>query len=287
MKKRFFVALVSILVCIQSCVIAYQSIFYLNNEEVIKINTGGSGEYSMQLDLHDDFVQLKKTLDSVPEMKDFLSRINMMKMDTAIFFNKEISQSTDLSEQEKSMFNNGSLTISVNPMTEKGLITIQFFFNDFDQLNFERAHVWNFIKNNFEFGSNLPFISKGFNLSDKNSLNYKVIEGPYKINPNSLISNPIGSFSTMKVSNKKIENVFNSLFWERNPDVEKIISDLKVDSLYTDQVFYKTTIILPTEVKKYAGNGNLTTDKKAITYKNTLKDILYNPRQLEFSLEYQ
>jgi hypothetical protein len=263
---------------------------YFNNEEVIKINPNGSGEYLMKLDLKDAFINLKKMADTIPEnaMKDLLERVNIMKVDTTIFFNNEIRQSTALSNQEKLMFNNGRIDVSVNPEENEGLVSIQLLFNDLNQLNFDRQHIWNFIGNNLEFGSNLPFISRGLYLSDHTSLNYKVIQKPsYKISSNSLISNPIGSFTTLKVSNKKVENVFNALFWEKNPDVKKLFSNLKANSLFTDQVFYKTTVVLPTEIKRYKGNGNLGIDKKTITYKNSLKDILYDPHQLEFSLEYQ
>ncbi|MES1215948.1 MAG: hypothetical protein ABUT20_10550, partial [Bacteroidota bacterium] len=277
------------LTCMQSCVMSYESLLYFNNEEIIKINPNMSGEYSMRLDLHDIFVDFKKIPDSMPDnvMKDFVERINMMKIDTTIFFSNEIRQLRTLSNSEKLMFNDGRLEVSVNPAEEKGLVTIKLFFNNINQFNFDREHIWSFIVNNFEFGFDLPFISKGLHLSDKNSLNYKVIQEPEKINPNSLFSNPISSFTTLKTSNKKIENVLNTLFSEMNLEIKKLISNLKADSLHTAMVFYKTTLVLPSEIKKYNGNGSLSTDKKTITYKNSLKDILNNLHQLEFSLEYQ
>jgi hypothetical protein len=50
---------------------------------------------------------------------------------------------------------------------------------------------------------------------------------------------------------------------------------------------YKTTIVLPKPVKHYKGNdASVSADKKTISFRNNLTNLLKKPESLEFELDY-
>ncbi len=50
---------------------------------------------------------------------------------------------------------------------------------------------------------------------------------------------------------------------------------------------YKTVFVLPRPVKKYTGNNaSIFADKKTVTFKTTLTDLLNRPAAEEYEVEY-
>jgi hypothetical protein len=285
MKKVLLLALLLLATCVYSCVIGYETLFYINNEEVIKINPDGSGAYTMKLDLHEMLVQMAEALTEQPsQMADLL------RMDSTISFNNSLSLSRTLADVESSMFKDGNLFIDFSLAEKKGVIVINLFYKNHDQLNFDRKHIWDFIGNNVQFGVSLPFISRGMDVSEisnQKSLSYTVIKNPDKTSSPAALTNPILMSFTLNFSKARIENKVDTLIWNQKLNNYKSLQQLRDDSAFSNHVFYRTTFIVSSEIKSHKGNvENLSFDKKTITYKNSLRDILDSPRRLEYSLEY-
>jgi hypothetical protein len=292
MKKIIFFFSPLLFICLGSCVISDSFFFGLNNEEIIRINPDGSGAYSLQLDLGDF---LEQTGDMVA---DQLAGNKSLKIDTSIVFNNSLDLgSKTLTNAEKKMFEDGSAKIDLDLVKKNGIILVKLFYKDVAQLAFEREHILEFIKKNTGFALSLLMPtprqeSIGSNGSRINSIEYSVVNtakgtiGEKETTTTAI--NPLGKAFSLQISNTFIGyKLTDSSLFQRTMASETSLKELKSHASAWSKIYYRTTFILPREIKNYKGpDANISADKKTITFKNSMADIFEKPQLSEYSIAY-
>jgi hypothetical protein len=258
------------------------TLFYMDNEEIIVINPDGGGSYSLRLDI-------KNFLKLYPDMSPQLPPkiVAAIKIDSTIFFDSvDLKNSVLLNENEKTMFEKGSLVMNINLQKKEGTVIIKLFYRNSTQLEFERTHILKFLERNIEYGMYLLMANKQL-MPEEKLIDYKVADESVQGMENKIgISgmNPLGKAFTFQISNTAIENKFTDSALFRKIMTSGFLKDMKQNASL-DKIFYKTTFVVPRKITKYNGNiEEISPDKKTITFKNSLSDVVNEPKVLEYSL---
>lgn len=296
MKKAIIFIICIIATSLQSCMVSYQVFCTINNEEIIEVNSNGTYVYSLKLDIYD-------LISTMPSAKEEVEIFEAIKIDTTILFNKALSDTAvKLSPEEAQMFKDGSAQIKFDVSKKEIQVMIKLFCNNSEQLDFARKHIFNFATTNSEFAfsllepkteiddivqqlqSKMGLITPGINFSLTNQNTQNLRDEMPGLNA----FNPIGRAFLLTVTADSIKNSF-----EDSTTYEKVMSsDQWLQYLHNNKMFgetsFRTTIITPKQIKTYRGQlETFSADKKTITFKSTLADILKKPEVTGYFISFE
>ena len=263
MKKLIYLTATSFVILFSSC---------LDTEEKISINNDGSGTYVMTMDM--------------AKMMSMLSAFGgdekkQEKKDTVIYFKDFTDTSTTLTAEEKEMLHDGKAAINMD--SENGVFKIELdaAFKNYDQLAYLRNNFQSMIEKTKAMDKLEP--KKQTQEADSTML----LPQP-KINAGKAGSNPFKEYFEFKVSARSIEyrvkdKAAAMKAMNENEDLQTI---KKMAPMMGDMTF-ASVIELPHAAKKVEGlNAKLSPDKKTVTIKTTLNDIIKNLDAMAFRVEY-
>jgi hypothetical protein len=296
MKRVFILLVCTLSIGLQSCVVSYSTFCMIDNNETIQINSDGTFVYSFELNLH-DFANNMGLRDKT-EMHPAVS------LDTTILFNNLLSDTTlKLTGEQKQMFRNGSAKLDFDILRNKEKVMVKLFCENMTQLNFARENIFSFIITNTEFAFSL-FQPKN-ELDDvikqlvgqmgikRPTINFSFIDSnmqdPHYDLPLLKAFNPIGKTFSLKITSDSIQNSFDDLqAYEKAMSSNETLKSLRKTNPYTGKVNFKTTIITPKKIKSYRGQLELLSpDRKTITFKSTLSDILSKPAATGYFVSFE
>jgi hypothetical protein len=251
MMKRLILALpVALTLCFTGCQV----------QENVDIRKDGGGQYTDDIDIS-QMIDILQTYMS----KDDLEKKGMVKMDTTILLKDVVDTVSSLSAEKKALLRPGRIHVKLDMDAKVFTIHSVFPFNsqaDLQQLFF----AMNDIGNAKLFGS-LAGGDAGAG------------GGPGDVNQ----FNSIFTYTCHDgLMSKKVDTAkFNAL--KNNPQMAQI----KQASQMGMEIGYTTTIILPRPVKKIDNPlAKLSDDKKTVTMKFNLMDVLDHPEQFEYTIAY-
>jgi len=245
------------LFCISSCV---------EINEDININKNGSGEYSMNMDMS----KLLEIMQSYIGKDELEKQLPQKKMDTSIFMKSIVDTSTTLSADKKALLREGLLHMRLN-MDEKLFKTdMHFPFKNLTQLQQLYTSMGD---GSLGTGQLLKNIAPGKSDSSDNSQG-----GPDIGQFNSIYSFTSRSGFISRAVNKE---KFNALKESAQYGQMKQAGDMGMDVPYT------ITIHLPKPAKKITNTfAKLSADKKTVTIKYNLTEVMEHPEKFEYTIEY-
>ncbi|HEX7905989.1 MAG TPA: hypothetical protein VF487_19085 [Chitinophagaceae bacterium] len=283
MGKLFFTLIISLI--LSSCVVDRSFVFRFDNEEIIQLNNDQSGFYTVNLNLS-KFIKQQQTMLDGKSVESFKS----LHLDTTIYFDNSLSTfvNNSLDSIEKEMFEGGNTLLQFQPSENRGIISIKLKFRDINQLRFQRTHIFNFIENNITFI--LPLLFPTQEEQDiPQAINFDVLSPLKPADETKVVGiNPVGAAFNLQISPGAIKNdLHDKLAFQKILESDKSLQVLKSISGNNENIFYSSTFILPKGIKSFKGTGaHFNSDKKMITFKNSITEILNNPRIFEFAIEY-
>lgn len=245
------------LFCLSSCV---------EINEDININKNGSGEYSMNMDMS----KLLDIMQTYIGKEELDKQLPQKKMDTSIMMKTLVDTSTTLSAEKKAVLREGQLHMKLN-MDEKYFKTdMHFPFKNLNELQLLYTSVGD---GSLGTGQLLKNLAPGKSDSSDNSQG-----GPDIGQFNSIyafISKP--GFISRTVNKEK----FNAMKESAQYGQMKQAGDMGMEVPYT------ITIHLPKPAKKITNTfAKLSPDKKTVTIKYNLTEVLEHPEKFEYTIEY-
>jgi hypothetical protein len=264
MKYLFsFILFVSVC-CISGCI---------DTEEKIVINTDNSGVYSLKM-------EMGKMIEMANQMGAGQNNTEKPKekKDTVIYFKDALNASDQFTPAEKGLFANAFCAVKLDEANAEMNISINCPFANISQL----AEVKE------KLGGMMNKLKIMDQLGDKKSpLSESVDEAGDGGNFNKTI-NPGSEFYKFSAVPGKIScQIADKEGLKNKLANDSSLAMLQQMSAMTGEMTYKTIISLPSPVKKLNGaKGVLSDDKKTITYKLGLTDMISHPEEMEYDIEY-
>ena len=264
MKNLFTVLVLALYISFTSC---------LDTEEKITLNDNKSGVYEFTMGIGNS-----PMLQSAMQQ----SGQTMEKKDTMIFLKSYTDTATNLSAEEKAVLENGKIHLAMN---EDIKMEFSLPFKDLEQLLYIKQNM-------FEMISKLK--------PDKSMLGDNGGDDGASMFPGMGSGSMPGMGGAGKLMNPTqdafVFSVDKNMISNKVKDTAALAQSFASDSLqmlkqmipFVGDFNYKTTFVLPSPVKKYSGGSEtiLSTDKKTITFTNSLTGLLEKPQSLEYSVEY-
>ena len=257
MKTRKILVSLVFLIFFSSCVEI--------NEDIV-INKNGSGEYSMNMDMS----KLLDIMQSYLGKEELEKQIPEKKMDTTIHFSSIVDTASNLTPEKKALLRNGNLHMMLK-MEDKVFKTDMHFpfksMNQLDQLYTAMSD------GSLGTGQLLKNISP-----DRNDSSMDNQQGPDFSQFNSIYNfTSRNGFISRTVNEEKFRALKESPQFAQM----KQAGDMGMDIPYT------ITIHLPKAAKKITNTfAVLSQDKKTVTIKYNLSDLLENPEKFAYTIEY-
>ena len=265
MIRTIIIVLLAQILLLSSC---------LDVEEKIVINKDQSGIYTLTMDIS----RLMKLTNEMGGKKDSMNKLPEKKDSTA-FFRPYVDTSSVLTVKEKAMLRDGSFRITMDEAKNEMKIRINLPFKNVQDLPelrntymkaLDKAAIMNKMVDKKEGDETVP--------QDMTS----------DIGTGSKSVNPAQNAYTFLVSPGKISNKFtDQKLFDDEVTNDSTLQSMKGMTTMMGELIYKTVIILPKAVKNYKGNGStISADKKTVSFKTTLTELMQNPRSLEYELNY-
>ena len=258
MKKIFYFFIAAFTVMLTACI---------DTEEKTVINENGSGDFSIAMDMG-------KMIAAVKQMGQGDKK--MEKKDTVIYFKSFVDTSTSLTAQEKEMLHDGKLSMKMDVDNDEMKIVIENQFKKLEQLAYLKENLPKMIekvKPMGNAGGDSPFGGAAMG-GDGNGQELKLnpVEELYKFSSTS-------NSMSYKLINK--EKALKQIANDPNIASIKQMGPMMGDMIYT------TTIVLPRPATKVEGsNAKLSADKKTLTVKTNITEVLDKPELLEYLVEF-
>jgi hypothetical protein len=258
MKIWKIVLPLAFLFCLSSCV---------EINEDINISKNGSGEYSMNMDMS----KLLDIMQSYIGKDELEKQLPQKKMDTSIMMKTIVDTSTTLSAEKKALLRNGKLHMNLN-MDEKIFKTdMHFPFKSMDQLQQLYTSMGD---GSLGTGQLLKNLAPGKGDSSADNMQ----GGPDIGQFNSIYTFISRSGFISRTVNKE---KFNAMKESAQYGQMKQAGDMGMEVPYT------ITIHLPKPAKKITNTfAKLSPDKKTVTIKYNLTEVLEHPEKFEYTIEY-
>ncbi|PWT96567.1 MAG: hypothetical protein C5B52_15420 [Bacteroidetes bacterium] len=251
----------------------------IDTEERVIINKDNSGTYQLTMDMGN---MLKMVSQMGGNDKD--ASKTHEKKDSTIYFKNFVDTSTKLSAEEKDMLREGSLRIKADEDKNEMNLVISLPFKNISQLPklrqtymaaLDKTGVMNQLDNKKQKNDNMDQPDAGDDM-------------PKDMGAASKSLNPAADAFTFSAAPGKISNKFtNKELFETKVAQDSAVQMMQSLSAMMGDMNYKTVFVLPKPVKKYTGNNaEVSADKKTVTFKTTLSDLLNRPTAGEFELEY-
>jgi hypothetical protein len=243
-----------------SAALAFSFAGCLDIDERLDLNKDGSGQLAMDIDMS-QMIDILQTYMG----KEELQKKGLEKMDTTILLKDVIDTSTTLSNEKKAILRPGRVHIKLD--MDAKVFTIHSMFPFKNQADLEKLYA---LQND---GSTLGNAHLFGNLGGDSS------GGPGDINQ----FNGIFDFKCRDglLSKKLNKAKFDSL--KNDPQMAQI----KQATQMGVEINYTSTLSLPRPVRKIDNPLlKLSDDKKTVTMKFNLIDVLDHPQQFEYTVEY-
>jgi len=242
-------------------------------EELIDINADGSGTYSMTMDMG----KLLEFANTMKEGKE--SKKTPEKVDTTIYFKNTGEPFAKLTEEEKRVFKDGYCKTSMDEAAGKMTIVMYCPFKSMNDLAVVKKDLGGMMKK-LELMDKATENKGGGELSKMNNEEGDIdIES--KLNPSSkqfTFSATPGKLSyTINDKSKIKEMAANDSIMQMMQQASMLMGDMTT-----------TTIIkLPAPAKTVTNaKAQLSADKKTVTIKSIITDLMEKPEEGEYSIEY-
>lgn len=253
----------------------FTSIFFAScfeAEEKTVINKDNSGTYNITMDISGMMQQMQAITGKGPT-----DEMSVAKSDSVIYFKSFTDTSTVLTTEEKEMLKDGSMNIHIDSENDdmKFVITIPFKnVTELPKLKQELAVAMKKIK----------LTDKLINDSASDELSGMMQKGPDA----SMAMNPIEGAYSLSIDSKMISNkLVDSSFVDRLLSGNSNMQMFKQMAPMFGDLKYKTTYVLPVEIKNYKGsNPELSDDRKTISFTSGLADLFNTPAILEYQVTY-
>jgi hypothetical protein len=256
-QKNIFLNLLLLffICCITSC---------FNLTEEYTIREDGSGQFTINMDLYKMIDMMNSfgksdSLDTKTEEEDKVR-------DTIIYFKKSIDESKELSADQKQLFRDGSLRLVMNLKEKKFFLDINFPFKN--QADLVKIH------------SSYPDAMRSIDLKEA-------------FGNDTSSSKMMQQQDDLTMTNQYLELNAGSNFIERKVNKEKMKeysekdSSLKMMLPMLGSVYISSVIHLPRPVNKVDNPyGQLSGDKKTVTFKFPFSDYIERPEVMNFRVEY-
>lgn len=254
-KNIFFYSLLLFFACcITSC---------FNLTEEYTIREDGSGHFTINMDMY-------KMIDMMNSFGKFDSSDKKIEeekaRDTIIYFKKSIDESKELSADEKRLFRDGSLKLVMNLKEKKFFFDISFPFKNHADL--------------VKIHSSYPNAMR--NIDFKEAFGNDTSSGKMMEQPGDLTMT--GQYLELTAGNNFIERKVNK---EKMKEYSEKDTSLKMMMPMLGSVYISSVIHLPRAVKKIDNPyGQLSEDKKTVTFKFPFADYIERPEVMNFRVEY-
>lgn len=256
MKKLFLPILISTLL-----------IGCLETTEGIVINENGTGSYTMNIDMSGMFalMDMMKAEDSMVKSEIPEDRKNF---DSTVLFKSFIDTATDLTAQEKALLRNAVAHIKMNEKEKVFNIKMTYPFTKIDDVSKLIA---------------LNGSGKGSNAIQKIFKGKSGSQDGMDQNPNMPDFNEMYQMTykdgllERKIKPEKLKEFEEQLKTSTENGMDDMIASVKMNNI----------IKLPRPAKSVVGEkAKLSDDKKTVTINCTMKDILTNPKAIEYRIQY-
>lgn len=263
MKKNYFLIAFFASILLASCFEA---------EEKTVINKDNSGTYSVTMDISGMMQQMQAITG-----KSITDEMGATKSDSVIYFKSFTDTSTVLTAEEKEMLKDGSMNIHIDSENDDMKFVISIPFKNVTELP--------------KLKQELAVAMKKINLTDKlmsdsasDELSGMMQKGPDA----SMVMNPIEGAYSLSIDNKMISNkLVDSSFVDRLLSGNSNLQMIKQMAPMFGDLKYKTTYVLPVEIKNYKGsNPEVSDDRKTISFSSGLTDLFDKPAVLEYQVTY-
>jgi hypothetical protein len=202
-----------------------------------------------------------------------------MKKDTLIYFKDSLATSNKFTDQEKELFAKGFCKVKMDEAKAEMNITLSCPFANISKLA--------------EIKEKLASVMSKLNLMDKMSGKEKSpldnteeeMTGSGNVDKS---LNPGSQYYKFTAAPGKISYLITDKAALKNSLAgDSSLQMMQQMAAMTGEMTYKTIIILPNPIKKLnGGKGLLSDDKKTITYKANLTDLMERPEEVEYDIEY-
>lgn len=262
MKKILSFALLITACCLTACI---------DTEEKIVINADNSGTYSLTMEMG-KMIAMAGQMGAGQNNSDKA----MQKKDTVIYFKDAVMASDQFTPAEKNLFANAFCAVKLDEANAEMNISINCPFASISQLaevKEKLVGVMDKLKVMDQVGNMNAPLTEGSG-DDGGGFN-KTIHPGAEFYTFSAIPGKL----TSKIADK--EGLKNTLAKDSS------LTMLQQMSALTGEMTYKTIIQLPSPVKKLNGaKGVLSDDKRTITYKTGLTDMISHPEEMEYEIDY-
>ena len=262
MKKNLSFVLLLAVCCLTACI---------DTEEKIVINADNSGTYSLTM-------EMGKMIEMAGQMGAGQNNTDKpkQKKDTVVYFKDAVLASEQLTPAEKKLFANAFCSVNLDEANAEMNISINCPFASVSQLA--------------EIKEKLGDVMNKLKIMDQvGNMNAPLTEGSGDGGGNfNKTIHPGAEFYTFSAGPGKL----SSQIADKEGLKNKLASDstltmLQQMSVLTGEMTHKTIIQLPSPVKKLNGaKGVLSDDKRTITYKTGLTDMISHPEEMEYEIEY-
>jgi hypothetical protein len=259
MKKYFkYVLTVAISIFFVSC--------YEVNEE-IEIKADGSGTYVTKMDMS-QLIEMMQTFAGEEELKkDGLDRV----MDTTILFKSLLDSAKDVTPEQKALLKDGKMKMQMNIKEKVFKMDMNFPYKDLNSLQ--------------QLMSGKGGSGTGMSAALKNMFGKKEGEGEQPA-PKSPDMSDIASIYDVTIKNGLIEKKVNAEKFKEFKERPEM-AQLKQVTSSGMEILYTTTIKLPRPAKKTDNPIiKLSDDKKTVTMKYNLLELLETPEKFAYTIQY-
>jgi hypothetical protein len=260
MKKKYFkyVLTVALSIFLVSC--------YEVNEE-IEINADGSGTYVTKMDMG-QLIDMMQTFAGEEELKkDGLDKV----YDTTILFKDMLDSARDVTAEQKALMKDGKMKMQMNIKEKIFKMDMNFPYKDLNSLQLLMSG---------KGGSGTGMTNAFKNMFGKKD------EADQPGAPKAPDMGDIAAIYDVTIKNDLIQKKVNAAKYKELTERPEM-AQIKQISSSGMEILYTTTIKLPRAAKKTDNPMiKLSEDKKTVTMKYNLLELLENPEKFAYAIQY-
>lgn len=245
-------------------------------EEKIVIREDNSGSYAFNIDMG-EMLKMMKSMGGEEKMKKEMAK----KVDTIVYLKSIVDTSTQLTADEKAMLKDGWIKVKADNDKDELSFEIKGDFSKLENLDYTRSNMMKAIKK-------LKVMDKMMDKEGKKEKKEEDGEGDGPLGKNNDDENPFTKgYSFSAVPGKITYKVTDKKKLDENLDSDSAKMMMQMISNMMGDAGIKTSYTLPRPVKNYKGaNATLSADKKTISFNVPFKDLMEDPKLMEYEIEY-
>ncbi len=242
----------------------------VDTEEYIIIHADNSGVYTMVLDM-------SKIIGLAGQMggEEMNGEQKQDKLDTTMYLKDQVLAADNLSEEEKKLYTNASISIKLDKTNEEMKLTLTCPFSGISQLPE--------LKNNFYTVLNkLKALDKLAGKESGSAGSNMEGEGSEKA------FTPGSAYYNFRAVPGRIEySITDTLGFRKMLSSDSTMIMMQQMMAVMGEMTYKTSITTANEIKNYQGSGaTLSADKKTVMFSSTFSEMVDHPGKLSYKVDY-